>query len=90
MAGEGEAARHVVGGEMEAEASTGRMCRTWHNLVPRVSHLRDPENEVEPGMTAYRSSEEFGSRSCGRRARHDLRIAFAGMEATHLLVYVAC
>ena len=48
MAGEGEAAVRVVGGEVEVEAST-----------------------AEPGITAHRSSGEWGSRSCWERVRHD-------------------
>ena len=34
IAGEGEAARLVVGGEVEVEISTGRMYQTWHNCSP--------------------------------------------------------
>ena len=45
---------------------------------------------VKPGITAHHSLEEWGSLSCWRRVRHDLRIEFAGEEATRLLVYVAC
>ena len=45
---------------------------------------------AEPGITAHRSSEKMGSRSCWRRVQRDLQIEFAGVEATHLLVYVAC
>ena len=40
---------------------------------------------VEPGITAHRSSEEWGSLSVWRRVPHDLRIEFAGEEATDLL-----
>ena len=44
----------------------------------------------EPGINAHRVSEEWGSRSCWRRVQRGLQIQFAGVEATHLLVYVAC
>ena len=45
---------------------------------------------VKPGITAHHSSEERGTLSCWRRVRYDLWIEFAGEEATHVLVYVAC
>ena len=44
----------------------------------------------EPGISALRVSEEWGSLSCWRRVQRDLQIEFARAEATHLLVYVAC
>ena len=38
-AGEGEAARHVVGDEVEAEVSMSRMCRTWHSCSPLLRKM---------------------------------------------------
>ena len=39
---------------------------------------------------ALRSSEEWGSEPCWRCKRHDPQREFAVVEATQLLVYVAC
>ena len=45
---------------------------------------------AEPGITAHRSSGEWGSQSCWECVRHDRQIEFAGAEATHLQVYGVC